>query len=75
MNLDATDLRILTELQQDSSLTNIELARRVHLSPSPCLTRVKALEANGVIGRYVALVNPLASNGPHWSAATGRLKK
>jgi DNA-binding Lrp family transcriptional regulator len=51
-------LRILTELQQDSSLTNIELARRVHLSPSPCLTRVKALEANGVIGRYVALVNP-----------------
>lgn len=58
MNLDTTDLRILTELQQDSSLTNIELARRVHLSPSPCLTRVKALEANGVIGRYVALVNP-----------------
>lgn len=58
MNLDATDLRILTELQQDGSLTNIELARRVHLSPSPCLTRVKALEANGVIGRYVALVNP-----------------
>lgn len=58
MNLDNTDLRILTELQQDSSLTNIELARRVHLSPSPCLTRVKALEASGVIGRYVALVNP-----------------
>ena len=58
MNLDSTDLRILMELQQDSSLTNIELARRVHLSPSPCLTRVKALEANGVIGRYVALVNP-----------------
>jgi DNA-binding Lrp family transcriptional regulator len=58
MNLDSTDLRILTELQKDSSLTNIELARRVHLSPSPCLTRVKALEASGVIGRYVALVNP-----------------
>lgn len=58
MNLDTTDLRILTALQQDSSLTNIELARRVHLSPSPCLTRVKALEANGVIARYVALVNP-----------------
>ena len=58
MNLDTTDLRILTELQLDSSLTNIELARRVHLSPSPCLTRVKALEAAGVIDRYVALVNP-----------------
>ena len=58
MNLDATDLRILQELQHDSSLTNIELAKRVHLSPSPCLTRVKALEAHGVIDRYVALLNP-----------------
>jgi Lrp/AsnC family leucine-responsive transcriptional regulator len=58
MNIDNTDLRILTELQNDSSLTNIELARRVHLSPSPCLTRVKSLEAAGVITRYVALVNP-----------------
>ena len=58
MNLDATDLRILTELQHDSSLTNLERAKRVHLSPSPCLTRVKALEAAGVIDRYVALVNP-----------------
>jgi Lrp/AsnC family leucine-responsive transcriptional regulator len=58
MNIDSTDMRILTELQNDSSLTNIELARRVHLSPSPCLTRVKSLEAAGVITRYVALVNP-----------------
>ena len=58
MNLDTIDLRILTELQKDGSLTNVELARRVHLSPSPCLTRVKALEAAGVIDRYVALVNP-----------------
>ena len=58
MNLDTLDLRILMELQNDSSLTNIELARRVHLSPSPCLTRVKAMEAGGVIERYVALVNP-----------------
>ena len=58
MNIDITDLKILTELQNDSSLTNIELARRVHLSPSPCLTRVKSLEAAGVITRYVALVNP-----------------
>ena len=57
MALDAIDLRILAELQQDGSLTNVELARRVHLSPSPCLTRVKALEAAGVIERYVALVN------------------
>ncbi len=60
MQLDAMDLRILAELQQDSSLTNVELSKRVHLSPSPCLTRVKALEAGGVIDRYVALANPKA---------------
>ena len=57
MELDAIDLRILGQLQQDGSLTNVELARRVHLSPSPCLARVKALEAAGVIQRYVALAN------------------
>lgn len=57
MQLDAIDLRILDALQHDGSLTNVELARRVHLSPSPCLARVKALQAAGVIERYVALVN------------------
>ena len=57
MKLDVTDLRILAELQADGSLSNVELARRVHLSPSPCLARVKAMEAQGVIARYVALVN------------------
>ncbi len=56
--LDPTDLRILRELQADGALSNVELARRVALSPSPCLARVKALEAAGVIDRYVALVNP-----------------
>ena len=55
MHLDAVDLSILTELQKDSSLSNVELARRVHLSPSPCLMRVKHLESEGVIQRYVAL--------------------
>ncbi len=60
MNFDATDIRILKELQQDGSLSNVELARRVHLSPSPCLSRVKALENAGVIQRYVALANPKA---------------
>lgn len=57
MNLDITDLRILDELQRDGSLSNVELSRRVHLSPSPCLARVRALEASGVLDRYVALVN------------------
>ncbi len=60
MKFDAVDIRILRELQQDGSLSNVELARRVHLSPSPCLARVKALETAGVIGRYVALANPKA---------------
>jgi Lrp/AsnC family transcriptional regulator, leucine-responsive regulatory protein len=59
-NLDSVDLRILSALQEDGSLSNVELARRVHLSPSPCLARVKALEANGTINRYVALVNAAA---------------
>lgn len=56
-SLDALDMRILRELQRDGSLTNVELARRVSLSPSPCLARVKALEAAGVIDRYVAIAN------------------
>jgi Lrp/AsnC family leucine-responsive transcriptional regulator len=60
MQLDTIDLKILAQLQADSSLTNVELARRVHLSPSPCLMRVKALETTGVIERYVALVNARA---------------
>jgi Lrp/AsnC family transcriptional regulator, leucine-responsive regulatory protein len=58
--LDATDLRILATLQKDGSLSNVDLAKVVHLSPSPCLARVKALEARGVIQRYVALVNAAA---------------
>ena len=60
MKLDTLDLRILAELQADGSLSNVELARRVHLSPSPCLARVKALETAGVISRYVALANASA---------------
>jgi Lrp/AsnC family transcriptional regulator, leucine-responsive regulatory protein len=60
MQLDKLDLKILAELQKDGSLTNVELARRVRLSPSPCLMRVKALEQSGVIDRYVALASPKA---------------
>ena len=60
ISLDSIDLKILSELQNDGSLSNIELARRIHLSPSPCLARVRALEAAGVIDRYVALTNAKA---------------
>jgi Transcriptional regulators len=58
-SIDPTDRRILEILQNDCSITNVELARRVHLSPSPCLARVKALERAGVIRRYVALADPV----------------
>jgi Lrp/AsnC family leucine-responsive transcriptional regulator len=57
MNLDVVDLRILRELQADASVSNVELARRVHLSPSPCLARVRSLEARGLIRQYVALLD------------------
>jgi DNA-binding Lrp family transcriptional regulator len=60
VQLDAIDRAILTELQQSGRLSNQDLAQRVHLSPSACLRRVKALEDNGVIAQYVALVNPRA---------------
>ncbi|HAL37556.1 MAG TPA: ArsR family transcriptional regulator [Polaromonas sp.] len=57
MGLDSIDLKILNELQADASLSNVELARRVHLSPSPCLARVRALEEQGLIRQYVALLD------------------
>lgn len=59
-NLDAIDRSILAELQREGRLSNLDLARRVHLSPSACLRRVKRLEDSGVIAQYVALVNPRA---------------
>jgi Lrp/AsnC family leucine-responsive transcriptional regulator len=60
VKLDAIDRAILTELQREGRLSNLELAQRVHLSPSACLRRVKALEDSGVIAQYVAMVNPRA---------------
>jgi Lrp/AsnC family leucine-responsive transcriptional regulator len=55
--LDRTDRKILAELQRDGRLTNQELADRVSLSPSPCLRRVRRLEEEGYIRRYVAVVD------------------
>jgi Lrp/AsnC family transcriptional regulator, leucine-responsive regulatory protein len=57
MELDSIDLRILRELQENGRLTNVELADKVGLSPSPCLRRVKALETSGVIQGYHALLD------------------
>ncbi|MBH9725323.1 Lrp/AsnC family transcriptional regulator [Burkholderia contaminans] len=58
MELDAIDQKILAELQRDARLTNVELATRVSLSPSPCLARVRALERRGVIRQRVTLLDP-----------------
>ena len=67
--LDAIDRLILSELQRDGRISNQALAQRVHLSPSACLRRVKALEEAGVILQYVALVNPKAV-GRHGTSFT-----
>lgn len=58
--LDATDWKILAELQSNARVSNVDLAQKVALSPSPCLNRVRALEQSGVIARYVTLIDPLA---------------
>ena len=58
--LDRIDLKILSQLQQTGRITNVELADAVGLSPSPCLRRVRQLEAEGTISRYVGLVDPNA---------------
>lgn len=58
MALDATDRQILNLLQLDGRLANIDLAEQVGLSPSAALRRVRRLEEDGVIERYVALLDP-----------------
>ena len=67
--LDAIDRAILNQLQHEGRLSNQDLAQRIHLSPSACLRRVKALEDAGVIDQYVALVNP-AAVGRHGTSFT-----
>ncbi|ABI71644.1 MULTISPECIES: leucine-responsive transcriptional regulator Lrp [Shewanella] len=57
-DLDRIDRNILNELQQDGRISNVELSKRVGLSPTPCLERVKRLEKQGFISGYTALVNP-----------------
>ena len=58
--MDRTDLRILAILQQDSSLPVAEVAARVNLSQTPCWRRIQKLEAQGVIERRVAILDPEA---------------
>ena len=56
--LDRIDYKILRQLQENGRLSNADLARSVNLSPTPCLERVRRLEADGYILDYVALLNP-----------------
>ncbi len=58
-HLDTIDWQILGLLQADARMSNVEVARAVGLSPSPCLNRVRALEAAGYISRYVTLLDAL----------------
>jgi len=57
-NFDEYDIKILSALQDNCKITNVQLADKIGLSPSPCLTRVKLLEKAGIINRYVALLEP-----------------
>ena len=56
--LDRTDRRLLALLQRDGRLSIAELARQVHLSPTPCLERVRRLERDGYIRGYAADLDP-----------------
>src|SRR5512139_2808029 len=56
--LDAMDLAVLAQLQDDSSLSNQDLAARIHVSPATCLRRVKRLREAGVIVREMAVLDP-----------------
>ena len=55
--LDAMDRRILAQIQADGSISNLELAERVGLSPSPCARRVKLLQESGIISRQITLLD------------------
>ena len=73
--LDKIDGRILEIIQEEARISNTDLADRVGLSPSPCWRRVRALESNGIIERYVTLVTAKAVGLPINVFATVTLEK
>lgn len=73
VHLDATDWRIIKELQADGRMTNIALATKIGLSAPPCLRRVRALEEAGLITGYAALVDEDALGYPLTAFAMVRL--
>ena len=64
IQIDIFDRRILKELQRDGRISNVDLAKAVGLSPSPCLRRVRDLEKSGIIDRYGAILNQGAAGLP-----------
>ena len=58
LEIDASDLRLLDQLQRDASLSNLALAELVHVSPPTCLRRVKRLVDAGLVERQVAILSP-----------------
>ena len=58
MKLDRIDRRILEALQRNGRISNLDLADKVGLSPSPCARRVKQLEDSGIIDHSITLLNP-----------------
>lgn len=80
MELDRTDYRILHHIQNNARMTNVDLAEAIGLSPAPCLRRVKALEAAGVIKCYAGIVDAGAVGLPisifiniSWSARSAAI--
>ena len=63
-SLDTTDIKILKHLQENCRLSNVELAEKINLSPSPCVRRIRNLESSGVIKGYMALVDQNAVDLP-----------
>ena len=74
-SLNEIDLKILSHLQNNARLTNVELSEHIHLSQSPCLRRVRNMESNGIIQRYVALVDQNAVGLPVSVFVNVRLEK
>ena len=60
--LDRTDKKILECLQADGRISNVQLARKVNLTPTPCIERVKRLERQGYIRGYTAILDPALVN-------------
>ncbi len=75
VELDRIDRRILELLQDNSKLSNQDIAERVNLSPSPCLRRIRRLEEAGIIRQYVALLDSQKLGLGLLAYATVRLEK